>query len=171
MEKLVAMYLPITTERVHTYEALARDRDNRMFRATKYANPGLKIDCVYEDYIGGRRKKPDLFRLSMLMEDCKEGRVKLILTYSCKYFTRNSEEALATVRFLLSLPEPVGVYFEYENIYTLDDPDQEKLKEALAHWDYERKLRKRRSELGRRIAHNKPITGEGLILELGGSDE
>lgn len=34
----------------------------------------------------------------------------------------------------------------------LDDPNQEKLKAALAHWDYEQKLRQRKRVLASRIA-------------------
>ena len=73
---------------------------------------------------------------------------------------------MATVQELLALPEPVGVYFEYENIYTLEDPNQEKLKEALKFWDYEQQLSKRKRMLVSRMANNKPITGEGMILEI-----
>ena len=54
----------------------------------------------------------------------------------------------------------------YENIYTLEDPNQEKLKEALKFWDYEQQLSKRKRMLVSRMANNKPITGEGMILEI-----
>lgn len=167
MERKVAAYIPLLNNRHTLYNELIRDSNKNLFKHTKYANPGLVIDFEYVDDYYGRGKNSPLFHLNALMEDCKDGRIGLILTYSCKYFTRNSEEALATVRHLLSLPEPIGIYFEYENIYTLDDPNQAKLKAALAHWDYEQKLRQRKRVLASRIAHKKTITGEGLILELG----
>lgn len=171
MERKVAAYYPIVERNARHLPLTAYRKKEDFFKPTKYANPNLKIDYEYIDDYLGRGKKSNLFHLYALIEDCMEGRIGLILTYSCKFFTRNSEEALATVRQLLALPEPVGIYFEHENIYTLDDPNQEKLKKALEHWDYEHELRQRKSILSSRISHNKSITGEGLILELEDKDE
>ena len=164
MDRKVVAYYPLLNRGVTLRSSASKGAGS--FKSIKYANPHLKIDDEYEDAYLGRGKNSPLFRLSMLMEECKQGKVGLILVYSCKYFTRNSEEALATVQELLALPEPVGVYFEYENIYTLEDPNQEKLKEALKFWDYEQHLSKRKRMLVSRMANNKPITGEGMILEI-----
>ena len=164
MERKIAAYYPMM-KGMSRFQTRKNNKD-RYFRNTKYANPDMKIDYEYVDSYLGREKNSPLFRLSMLMDDCKEGRIELILVYTCKYFGRNSEETLAIVRELLSLPKPVGVYFEYENINTLEDTNQEKLKEALKYWDYDQQLKRRKGILSNRVIHNKPITGEGMILEL-----
>ena len=53
-----------------------------------------------------------------LIEDCKAGKIDLIITKSNSRFARNTVTLLNTIRELKSLG--VEVYFEKENIYTLD---------------------------------------------------
>jgi DNA invertase Pin-like site-specific DNA recombinase len=56
-----------------------------------------------------------------MIENCKAGKIDLILTKSISRFSRNTVEALETIRMLKSLPNPVYCYFEKENINTADD--------------------------------------------------
>ena len=57
------------------------------------------------------------------------------------------------------------------DINTLEDANQEKLKEALKYWDYDQQLKRRKEILSDRMIHNQPITGEGMILEIKGKDK
>ena len=59
-----------------------------------------------------------------MIDDCKQGKIDLIVTKSVSRFARNIVDCIGTVRMLRSLSHPVGVYFESENIYTLR-PDYE----------------------------------------------
>ena len=55
-----------------------------------------------------------------MIEDCKQGKIDLIVTKSVSRFARNTLDCLEYVRELKNLPTPVGIFFETENIYTLD---------------------------------------------------
>lgn len=54
-----------------------------------------------------------------MIEDCKAGKIDLILTKSISRFARNYVDCGHIVRELLDLNPPVGVRFESENIFTL----------------------------------------------------
>lgn len=55
-----------------------------------------------------------------MIEDCKAGKIDLIVTKSVSRFARNTLDCLEYVRELKALKNPVGIFFETENIYTLD---------------------------------------------------
>ncbi len=59
-------------------------------------------------------------KFQQMIEDCKSGKIDLIITKSISRFARNTLDCLNYVRMLKALPSPVGVYFEKENIDTLD---------------------------------------------------
>ena len=53
-----------------------------------------------------------------MIDDAKDGKIDLILTKSISRFARNTVDSLTTIRFLKE--KGVEVYFEKENIWTLD---------------------------------------------------
>ena len=53
-----------------------------------------------------------------MIEDCLAGQIDLIMTKSISRFARNTVDTITIVRKLKG--KGVGVYFEKENIYTLD---------------------------------------------------
>ena len=55
-----------------------------------------------------------------MIEDCQAGHIDLILTKSISRFARNTVDFLYYIRLLKSLPSPVGIYFEKENLNSLD---------------------------------------------------
>ena len=55
-----------------------------------------------------------------MIEDCKAGKIDMIITKSISRFARNTLDCLNYVRMLKSLTSPVGIYFEREGIDTLD---------------------------------------------------
>jgi len=55
-----------------------------------------------------------------MISDCEAGLIDMIITKSISRFARNTVDCLETVRRLKNLPHPVGVYFEKENIDSLD---------------------------------------------------
>lgn len=55
-----------------------------------------------------------------MIEDCEAGKIDLIVTKSVSRFARNILDCIEYVRKLRALPQPVGIFFETENIYTLD---------------------------------------------------
>ena len=56
-----------------------------------------------------------------MIEDCHAGKIDLIVTKSVSRFARNILDCIGYVRQLKAQNPPIGVYFETENIFTLDE--------------------------------------------------
>lgn len=74
--------------------------------------------AVYADegISGTSTKKRDGF--NRMIDDAIAGKIDLILTKSISRFARNTVDSLITIRHLKE--KGIEVYFEKENIYTLD---------------------------------------------------
>ena len=59
-----------------------------------------------------------------MMRDCKAGKIDLIVTKSVSRFARNIVDCIAKVRELANQTPPIGVFFETEHIYTLDNTSE-----------------------------------------------
>ncbi len=59
-------------------------------------------------------------QFNRLIKDCEAGMIDLIVTKSISRFARNTVDSLVTQRKLSGLKNPVGVYFETENLNSLD---------------------------------------------------
>ena len=81
-------------------------------------NPNWQYCGVYADKArtGTKESRPEFQRL---LEDCKQGKIDMIITKSISRFARNTLTVLETVRNLKKLG--IDVYFEKENIYSLSE--------------------------------------------------
>lgn len=55
-----------------------------------------------------------------MIDDCHAGKIDYIITKSVSRFARNTRDCLQVVRELKNCDPPIGVFFEIENINTLD---------------------------------------------------
>ena len=80
------------------------------------SHPGWLYAGVYADEArtGTKEARPEFQRL---LEDCRAGKIQLIITKSISRFARNTVTLLATVRELKALG--VDVFFEEQHIHTL----------------------------------------------------
>jgi DNA invertase Pin-like site-specific DNA recombinase len=81
-------------------------------------NPEYELAKIYADegITGTNTKKREQF--NKMIEDCKTGKIDMIITKSISRFARNTLDTLNYVRTLKELG--IGVIFEKENINTLD---------------------------------------------------
>jgi len=115
-KKRVAAYARVSTDK--------EEQENSFETQIKYytekiqSNPQWDFVEVYSDegITGTSMKKRDGF--NRMIDDALEGKIDLILTKSVSRFARNTVDSLTTVRKLKD--KGVEVYFEKENIYTLD---------------------------------------------------
>jgi len=87
-------------------------------------NPLWEFSGVYADEgISGTsiKNRTDFQRM---IEDCDAGKIDMIITKSISRFARNTLDCLNYVRMLKGLSSPVGIYFEKENIDTLDSKSE-----------------------------------------------
>jgi len=75
------------------------------------------VDVYADEGISGTSTK-NRNDFKKLLLDCKKGKIDLILTKSISRFARNTVDLLQTIRKLKE--KNIGVYFEKENINTLD---------------------------------------------------
>lgn len=61
---------------------------------------------------------------NQMIRDCKAGKLDLIITKSVSRFARNVVDFIGTVRNLAEQEPPIGVFFESEAIYSLNDDNQ-----------------------------------------------
>ena len=119
--------IPQHKRRVAAYARVSTDSDEQLssYAAqvdfyTQYirSNPEWEFVEVYTDegISGTNTKKRDGF--NRMINDALAGKIDLILTKSISRFARNTVDTLTTVRKLKE--KKIEVYFEKENIYTLD---------------------------------------------------
>ena len=86
------------------------------------SNPLWEFARVYADegISGTNVKHRDEFQ--MMIADCEDGNIDLILTKSITRFARNTVECIQTIRKLKEIG--VGIYFEKENINTLSEKSE-----------------------------------------------
>lgn len=64
-----------------------------------------------------------------LLDDCLAGKVDLIITQKVSNVTRKAEDITLISRLLATMPQPVGIYFISEDIFTLASYYQEDLRD------------------------------------------
>ena len=91
------------------------DLQKRHYEELLYSLPGYRLVQVYHDapHASGRSA------FQRMMNDCKSGKIDLIITKSMSRFAPTLKECMDTVQKLRALQHPVGVFFETENIFTL----------------------------------------------------
>lgn len=110
----VAAYARVSSgkdEMLHSLAAQVSYFTNYIRKHFGWAFAGVYVD---EAMTGTKNNRPDFRRM---IEDCRTGKVDLILTKSISRFARNTVDLLETVRELKALE--VDVYFEEQNIHTI----------------------------------------------------
>jgi len=84
-------------------------------------HPHWTLVKIYADegISGTSTNKRDSFK--EMIRDCKAGLIDLIITKSVSRFSRNLVDGISIVRELGELKKPVGVFFESEAIFSLND--------------------------------------------------
>lgn len=115
-KKKMAAYCRVSTdqlEQLSNYEAQVAYYTAFMENHPDYECAGIYAD---EGILVTNTKKREQF--NKMIEDCKDGKIDMIITKSISRFARNTLDCLNFVRQLKELG--VGVIFEKENINTLD---------------------------------------------------
>lgn len=115
-KRRVAAYARVSTDKEEQESSF--DAQVSYYTQKIQANPQWVFVEVYADegITGTSMKKRDGF--NRMINDALDGKIDLILTKSVSRFARNTVDSLTTVRKLKD--KGVEVYFEKENIYTLD---------------------------------------------------
>lgn len=117
-EQRVAVYARVSTDDPRQTSSYELQKNH--YHDVINKSPNWKLVQIYADegISGTSLQHRDQFKL--MIEDCKKGQIDLIVTKSVSRFARNVVDCIGYVRELLSLPHPVGVFFETERLNTFD---------------------------------------------------
>ena len=114
----VAAYARVSTDSSDQENSLSNQRKH--YDTIIPANPNWEYVGLYaDDGISGtstRNRK----EFNRLVGDCKAGKIDLIIVKDVSRLARNTNDCLNTAELLLTLDPPVGIYFENNNLNTLD---------------------------------------------------
>lgn len=115
--KRVAVYARVSTGDPRQTSSYELQKNYYESQVEKHPNWTLVSIYADEGLSGTSTQKRKEF--NRMIEDCKAGKIDLILTKSISRFARNYVDCGQIVRELMELNPPVGVRFESENLFTL----------------------------------------------------
>lgn len=161
--KNVAVYTRVSTK--STEQVSSIENQTKYYTEKIGKNPNWNLQQIYSDEgkSGTSIKKRENFQ--RMIADAKNKKMDLILCASVSRFARNLKECLEKVDELryTNPRRPVGVYFETENIFTLnpDSDDAFKVHAMLADWESKNKSRRMILSYDQRIC-----TGQYPVADL-----
>ena len=119
VQKRVAVYARVSTDdpnQTSSYELQKNHYEDMVSRRTNWE----LVDIYADEGISGTslQHRDNFLRM---IKDCQDGKIDLIVTKSVSRFARNIIDCIGYVRQLKASDPPIGVFFETENIFTLDE--------------------------------------------------
>ena len=117
--KRVAVYARVSTDDPNQTSSYELQKNHYEDLVNSRPNWDL-VDIYADEGISGTslQHRDEFVRM---INDCRNGLIDLIVTKSVSRFARNIIDCIGYVRQLKALEPPVGVFFETENIFTLDE--------------------------------------------------
>ncbi len=136
-KKRVGVYARVSTTSIEQTSSI--ENQTRYYTEKIENHPNWELQKIYSDEgkSGTSIRHRDAFQ--QMMEDAENGDMELILCASVSRFARNISDCITNIRNLRALhpKHPVGVFFETEQIYTLDKGSDQALEfhALLADWE------------------------------------
>lgn len=154
----VAIYVRVSTDDVR--QTTSFELQKQYYEEFVVQHPNWTLVQIYADegISGTSLKHRDGF--NQMIADCRAGKADLIITKSVSRFARNVVDCIGLVRDLAELKSPVGVFFESECIFSLNDESQMALTFVATMAEEESHTRSRSMEtsLRMRLDHGIPLT-------------
>lgn len=113
----VAVYCRVSTDNLN--QAGSYELQIQSYKEYVSSHPEWELVEIYaDDGISGTSTKHRM-AFNKMIEDCKAGKIEMIITKSISRFARNVVDCVSIVRSFKSLTPPVAVLFEDVNINTL----------------------------------------------------
>ena len=158
----VGVYVRVSTDEIH--QSLSYELQKTYYEDFVIRHPKWKLVDIYADegISGTSLKHRDEF--NRMIADAKAGKIDLIITKSVSRFARNVVDFLGMVRMLAEHNPAIGVFFEAECIYSLNERSQMALsfQATMAEEESRNKSRSMETSLRMRLDHGLPLTPELL---------
>ena len=117
-KKRVAVYARVSTDDPRQTSSYELQKNHYTDMVNHHSDWDL-VDIYADEGISGTSlQHRDAF--IRMIEDCKAGKIDLIVTKSVSRFARNVLDCIGYVRQLKAMNPPIGILFETENIFTLN---------------------------------------------------
>lgn len=154
----VAIYVRVSTDDVR--QTTSYELQKKYYEEFVTRHPNWTLVNIYADegISGTSLKHRDEF--NRMIADCRAGKIDMIITKSVSRFARNVEDFIGTVRNLAELKPRVGVFFESEAIFSLNDDSQMALtfQATMAEEESHTRSRSMETSLRMRLDHGIPLT-------------
>lgn len=116
--KRVAVYARVSTDDPNQTSSYELQKNHYTDMIKRYPNWKL-VDIYADEGISGTslQHRDSFIRM---MDDCDKGKIDLIVTKSVSRFARNIVDCIGYVRKLKHMNPPISIFFESENLHTLD---------------------------------------------------
>ncbi len=154
----VAIYVRVSTDDVRQTTSFELQKQYYEEFVSQHSNWTLVKIYADEGISGTSIKHRDGF--NEMIADCRAGKANMIITKSVSRFARNVVDCIGLTRDLAELKPPVGVFFESECIFSLNDDSQMALTFVASMAEEESHTRSRSMEtsLRMRLDHGIPLT-------------
>lgn len=125
VERRVAVYVRVSTDnpqQTSSYELQKNYYEDLIIKNPKWTLAGVYAD---EGISGTSLNRRAAFK--RMISDCEKGKIDMVITKNVYRFARNITDCIETIDKLKKLPVPVGVFFETEGIFSLNDKDELRL--------------------------------------------
>ena len=154
----VGIYVRVSTDDVR--QTTSYELQKKYYEEFVRAHPNWELVNIYPDegISGTSLKKREQFM--KMIADAKAGKLDMIITKSVSRFARNVVDFIGMVRDLAELRPPVGVFFESECIFSLNDDSQMALtfQATMAEEESHTRSRSMETSLRMRLDNGIPLT-------------
>ena len=154
----VAVYVRVSTDDIR--QTTSYELQKKYYEDFVVRHPNWTLVKIYSDegISGTSMAHRDAFQ--QMIRDCKAGMIDLIVTKSVSRFARNVVLCVGIARDLAELEPPVGVFFESECIFSLNDDSKMAFTFQAAMAEEESRIRSRsmESSLRMRLDNGIPLT-------------
>ena len=118
----VAVYARVSTDNVQ--QTSSYELQKKYYEDFVVHHPNWTLVKIYADEGISGTSLAHRDEFNSMIADCRSGKIDMIITKSVSRFARNVVDCISMVRMLAELPNPVGVFFESECIFSLKDDSQ-----------------------------------------------
>lgn len=154
----VAVYVRVSTDNLG--QETSYELQKNYYEEFVLKHPNWALVKIYADkgISGTSTRHRD--ELNQMLTDCRAGKIDLIITKSVSRLARNTVDCITMVRNLAELRNPVGVFFESECIFSLNEDTSMPLSFLASIAENESRIRSRSMEvsLAQRLNGGLPLT-------------
>jgi len=154
----VAIYVRVSTDDVK--QTTSYELQKKYYEDFVVRHPNWTLHKIYADQGISGTSLAHRVEFNQMIADAKAGLIDMIITKSVSRFSRNITDCIGIVRNLAELKQPVGVFFESECIFSLNDDSQMALsfQATMAEEESHTRSRSMETSLRMRLDNGIPLT-------------